>query len=73
MAFAVYRGFSLDDAQLERILQNILPASENELIASIEQQVIEYLREFGESVRSLGVVAAGPVPTRCWCTIVWRY
>ncbi len=63
ITFAVFRGFDIDDGQLERILGTVLPPNEDELLTNLKSQVFLYLREFGESVRALSTVGIGIVIT----------
>jgi membrane protein len=61
ITFAVFRGFDIDEGQLERILESVLPPNEDELLTNLKTQVFLYLREFGESVRALSTVGIGIV------------
>ena len=79
LMFAIFRGFEIDDRQLEAIFDNILPPSvhqpvetpevygplpqpaNNDVIATLKQEVITKLRELGTGVRALSTVSLAVV------------
>ena len=57
LVFAMFRGFEIDEGQLQRMLENILPPNEGELLLNLKFQVFQYLVQFGRSVRELSTVS----------------
>ena len=63
ISFSLFSAFGVNDAEIEsnvqRLLGQILPPNENELLINLKMQVYEYLSHFGSTVRSLGAVSIG--------------
>ncbi len=63
LSFALFSAFGVDEQQfgptLNKLLEQILPPNENELLANLKLQVFEYLQTFGQTVQSLGAVSMG--------------
>lgn len=61
--FSMSGAFGFDDQQLvdnlSSFIKQLLPPGENELLANLTSQTIEYLQKFGHTVRSLGAVSIG--------------
>ena len=63
LSFSIVEGFGMDQAdvsnQIQRLLNQVLPPDENELLQNLQNQVFSYINLFSGTVRSLGVVSIG--------------